>query len=174
MTYRTLGHLKNLDVLGWKFFEFQFLVWVHEILTKRWGIVQGGSDMRALSLWIEIFWTLELDRKAQADLMLLAHEGLAGRCEANEILWELLTTWALKPEYEDLSHKVTNMVFVARMALDRPPSWHEDRGTWRWQKYWEPRHPQWSPRAVPVSYAVLTGPGGVPLAPPHCWGPAVQ
>ena len=41
---------------------------------------------------------LELDRKAQADLLLLAHPGLAGCCEANEILWELLTMWALKPD----------------------------------------------------------------------------
>ena len=118
--------------------------------------------------------TLELDRKAQADLMLLAHEGLVGRSEANEILWELLSVWALKPEYEDLSHKVTNMVYIARRNLERPPKEHEDRGRWKWEKYWGPRHPQWRPTAVPQSYIVLKGPGGVPLPPPHCWGPPVQ
>ena len=151
-----------------------FLTWVYEILTKHWGLVQGGSDMRALSKWAEIFMTLELDRKAQADLMLLAHHGPAGRCEANEVLWELLSVWALKPEYEDLSHKLTNLVFWARKALDRPPAYHEDRGKWRWQRYWEPRHPQWAPRAVPRSYVVLKGRGGIPSAPPDCWGEATQ
>ena len=71
---------------AFRFFEHQFLVWVLEVLTVRWGLVQGGYDMRALGLWSEIFMTLELDRKASADLMLLVHEGEAGRCEANEIL----------------------------------------------------------------------------------------
>ena len=159
---------------AFRFFEHQFLVWVLEVLTVRWGLVQGGYDMRALGLWSEIFMTLELDRKASADLMLLVHEGEAGRCEANEILWELLSVWALKPEYEDLSHKLTNMVAQARRHLERPPQVHEDRGKWKWQRYWEPRHPQWSPLAVPDSYVPLTGPGGIPLAPPRCWGPAPQ
>ena len=130
--------------------------------------------MRALGMWSEIFLVLEVDRKAAADLMLLAHLGIAGRCEANEILWELLSVWALKPEYEDLSHKLTNLVFVARRNLERPPATHQDRGRWKWEKYWEPRHPEWSPRAVPRSFVVLKGPGGVPLPPPDCWGPATQ
>ena len=118
--------------------------------------------------------TLELDRKAQGDLMLLAHEGLVGRSEANEILWELLSVWAIRPEYEDLSHKVTHMVYQARRNIERPPKDHWDRGRWRWNQYYEPRHPQWSPKAVPRNYAVLKGPGGVPLAPPECWGPSMQ
>ena len=174
VTYRSLGHLKNLGHEGFRFFEHMFLQWVLEILTVRWGRIQGGSDMRSLSIWAEIFMTLELDRKAAVDLMLLAHQGIAGRCEANEILWELLSVWALKPEYEDLSHKVSNMVFWARRNLDRPPATNYDRGSWRWQRYYEPRHPQWDPRAVPSSYVVLKGPGGVPLPPPDCWGPAPQ
>ena len=119
--YRTLGRLRSSNLQGFLYFEHKFLIWVHEILTRHWGTVQGGTSERALHLWQEIFMTLELDRKAQGDLMLLAHEGLVGRSEANEILWELLSVWALKPEYEDLSHKVTNMVYIARKNLDRPP-----------------------------------------------------
>ena len=106
--------------------------------------------------------------------MLLAHEGLAGRSEANEILWELLSVWALRPEYEDLSHKATHLVSQARRKIERPPEEHWDRGRWRWSHYYEPRHPQWSPKAVPKHYTVLKGPGGVPLPPPQCWGPNMQ
>ena len=149
--YRTLGRLKVASVEGFLYFEHKFLCWVHEVLTYHWDTVQGGTDIHATRLWHEIFMTLELDRKAQGDLMLLAHEGLVGRSEANEILWELLSVWALRPEYEDLSHKVTNMVYIARRNLDRPPKEHEDRGRWRWQKYYVPRHPQWGPTAVPQS-----------------------
>ena len=46
---------------------------------------------------------------------------------------------------------------------------HRDLWDWSWTKYCDPRHPQWSPRAVPRDPHVKTGPGGVPLAPPACW-----
>ena len=48
-------------------------------------------------MWIEILRTLELDKKAQSDLFLLAQQGIAGRSEANEILWARSSDHALKP-----------------------------------------------------------------------------
>ena len=174
LKYRSLGIIKNTRLPGFRYFEHAFLLWVHDILTTKWGLVQGGTNEGTLAIWKEIFMTLELDKKAQADLMLLAHMGVAGRCEANEIIWDLLSIWAIKHEYQDLSNKATNIVFQARRHLERPPETHQDRGQWRWQKYWEPRHPQWSPWAVPQSYVLITGEGGIPLAPPNCWGPAAQ
>ena len=173
-TYRTLGHLKACNIQSFRWFEHKFLCWVHEVLTYHWGSVQGGRNAHTAHLWQQIFHTLELDRKAQGDLMLLAHEGEVGRSEANEILWDLLSRWALRPEYEDLSHKTTHLVSQARRRIERPPEEHWDRGRWRWNQYYEPRHPQWSPKAVPRNYTVLKGPGGVPLAPPQCWGTSMQ
>ena len=76
---------------------------------------------------MEISQTLELDRKAQVDLFLLAHSGEAGRSEANEILWELLSIGALTPDHKDLSNKTNSLVGKARRYLDRPPHWHPDR-----------------------------------------------
>ena len=106
--------------------------------------------------------------------MLLAQLSRAGRAESNEILWCLLTDWALRPEYEDLSNKVTHVVYQARQRLDRPPERHFDRGTWSWEKYYEPRKPQWDPWAPPPAYTLRTGPGGEPLPPPLCWGEPTQ
>jgi len=163
--------MKSVSHWAFPFYEYVYLELIYQCLTVNWGLIQGGSDMRALQLWLEIFWTLEVDRKAQVDLMLLAHSGEAGRAEANEILWTLLSIWALKPTYQDLSHKLSGLVGKARKNIDRPPKNHKDLQWWNWKCYYEPRHPQWSPRAVPRDYTVLKGPGGVPLAPPDCWGP---
>ena len=71
-------------------------------------------------MWIEILRTLELDKKAQSDLFLLAQQGIAGRSEANEILWGLLSDHALRAPYRDFSNKCSNRVGQARQYLDRP------------------------------------------------------
>ena len=166
---RTIGILKKYEHPDFTFYEYRYLVWVRDVLTIEWPFIQGGCDNKALDCWMTIFWVLELDRKAQLDLMLLAHQGEVGRCEANEVLWQLLSIWALKPNYEDLSNKCTSMVYEARRHIDRPPKNHFDSWGWSWARYCVPRHPQWSPTAVPRDVRVKTGPGGVPLAPPTCW-----
>ena len=156
----------------WNFpyFELKYLQFIKKCLTDDWALIQGGHDEETLRLWQRIFETLEIDRKAMVDLMLLAHSGESGRAEANEILWWLLSHWALKPDYEDLSHKVTSEVTQARRKFDRPPANHRDLAWWRWSLYWEPRAPRWGPRAAPAPWArVRAGPGGEPVAPPDCW-----
>ena len=170
MKLRTIGILKKFRHADIVFYEHRFLCWVKDTLTIDWPLIQGGSDDMALEKWMSIFWVLELDRKAQLDLMLLAHQGEVGRCEANEVLWQLLSIWAIRPNYEELSNKCTSMVYEARRHIDRPPQNHRDLWDWSWSRYCEPRHPQWSPRAVPRDPRVVTGPGGVPLPPPYCWG----
>ena len=122
-----------------------------------------------MALWQDIFMGLELDEKACQDIMLLAHLGEAGRSEANEILWDLLSDWALKPEYLDLSHQATHLVNQSRRLLDRPPKTHKDRGLWHWRHYWVPRHADWSPIAAPPAYTLKMGEGGEPLRPPWNW-----
>ena len=174
-TLTTLGWFKWLNHWNFAYYENVYLQFIKQCLTVNWALIQGGVGPEALELWYLIFLTLELDRKAQVDLMILAHSGEAGRSEANELLWTLLSIWALRPEYEDLSHKCSSLVSRARRWLDRPPRDHQDRQWWRWEKYWVPRHPQWSPRAVPQgAYTLLSGPRGEVLAPPACWGPPLQ
>ena len=72
-------------------------------------------------LWI--FWCFELDRKAQMDLMLLARQGEVGRCEANAILWNLFSVWALNLDYQDLSNKTSSMVTVAHRRVGSVGIW---------------------------------------------------
>ena len=123
-------------------------------------------------MWIEILRTLELDKKAQVDLFLLAQQGHAGRTEANEILWGLLSDHALRTPYRDLSNNCSNRVGQARQYLDRPgwghPSWH-GRDPWAWSRYDDPRNPHFSPRVVPHCHKLIIGEGGLPLTPPALW-----
>ena len=154
-------------------YEYMYLRFIHSCLTEHWALLQGGISQEALAKWHEIFEILELDQKARRDFMLLLHSGLVGRCEANEILWNLLSWWALQPEYRNLSFKTSQMILRARKYIDRPPRTHGDRHKWTWRMYAEPRHPHWSPLAVPApgTWTLLMGPGRLPLPPPQCWGP---
>ena len=169
--YTTLGVLKQVDHEDFTYFEQKHLCYVRNALTIHWPLVQGGLGDDAKAKWAEILQFLELDRKSMWDLMLLAHQGKAGRTEANEILWILLSECALDPQYLDMSHKCTSLVGKARTkTLDRPPERHKDRDYWTWENYWVPRNPVFSPDAVPRGgpirvYTVR----GRPIPPPYCW-----
>ena len=168
--WTSLGHLKHMLNPDFEYFEWQYLKFIKNCLVDDWPLIQGGVGQRALDKLEEIFKWLELDTKAIKDLMLLSHSGECGLAEANELLWNLLSYWAIRPEYEDLSHKVSHLVGMARRNIDRPPARHADSATWHWRKYLEARVPHWGPKAVPqVHFRIITGPGGVPLAPPKCW-----
>ena len=172
--YTALGLLKRSNHWNFAYYEFAILQFIHMNLTTLWPRLQGGTSQEDLELWQRIFVVLEFDRKAQIDLMLLVHSGECGRAEANEILWTILSVWALKPDYQDLSNKVSPLVRDARRAFDRPPRKHEDYWKWHWALGWQPRHPHWSPLAVPRDATLHTGPAGLPLAPPACWGPPLR
>ena len=177
MTLTTLGWLKYLEDPAFRYFEYLYLKNIHRFLTERWWILQAGHDQEALEEWIQVFRILELDQKAMRDLFLLAHSGLVGRTKANEVLWNILANEALDPTYQDLSHKVTSMVYWARRSFDRPPREHGDLRWWCWSCYDTPykRDLRWSPQEVPTRAWTLTmGPGDVPLQPPHCWGVGYQ
>lgn len=168
----TLGWLKHLQdpCFGW--FEWHFLTLIQRTLTEDLLALMTGIDERALRIWWFVMQALELDRKACVDLMLLAHSGVPGRACANWILWELLSDWALRGDYEDLSNKVSSACLRSRKGFDRPPAGDWDLQWWRWSAYEEPpnswRH--WDPRRVPPGdIRVQPGPGGVPVRPPDCW-----
>ena len=123
----------------------------------------------------QIWQVLEIDSKGVADWYLLAQQSENGRTQANKILWELLSWYALEPDYRNLSALLSHLVGTSRRNHDRPPRKHDDFDTWYWAKYWEPREgtAQYGPRRAPVPWttAVEVGPRGEPLAPPECWPP---
>ena len=165
--------MKHLGDPYFAYFEHQHLRFLHTSLTRDWYILQGGSDAVSLEKWDMCLKYVELDRKAKVDLMLLAQSGLPGRTLANKILWYLLSEWALEPDYEDLSHKVTREVAKARQTFDRPPAGGKDLVWWRWWRLEDPHHSdeRFSPKSVPRGrWYLRMGPGQKPLAPPECWG----
>ena len=172
----TLGWLKYLQDPHFAFWEHHYLKYLHWNLTANWWVLQGGSDDRALESWLMIMRVLELDRKAMVDLFLLAQSGIVGRTYANKVLWDLMSVWALDPTYEDLSNKVSSEVGWWRRSFERPPRAHQDLNWWRWHQYDEPHYARaWSPLRVPGGrWDLQMGPGGRPLPPPACWGPAHQ
>ena len=131
-----------------------------------------GVDKKAMQLWWEVFQVLELDKKSQLDLLMLAQGGPVGRSYANKILWDIMSNWALQRTYRDLSNKVTNEVNWARRNMDRPPRGYKDLEWWRWSclKDPMPRQRIWSPLSVPPPrWTLVMGAGGEPLPPPDCW-----
>ncbi len=145
-------------------------------LTEEWPSHLAVSSQSHLEQWHFIFEWLELDRKAVLDMFLLCHSGLVSRSEANRILWELLSKWALKDTYLDLSRKVWCLVWEARRGFERPPWANIDCSWWVLRCYTEPRHPEWSPLEVKTDSrgkylkTFLDG-NGLPQPPPACWSP---
>ena len=176
-TLTTLGWLKYLDDTSFEHFEWHYLKFLKECLTTKWHTIQFGVGDEALNLWYLIFKVLELDPKAQLDVMLLAQSGHIGRGHANKVMWHLMSIWALDDTYEDLSHKVSNAVGWARREFDRPPAGHKDLEWWSWKAYDEPlkKMVPWCPKNTPKGgWDLKTGPDGEPFPPPWCWGDAHQ
>ena len=152
--------------------EWWFLKWVHLCLTDLWPTIQGGVDLEALNIWLCIFQVLELDEKSQIEFLLLAQTSEHGRASANEILWNLLSWWALLPEYEDLSSITSKMILKTRKGwIDRPPRDSlEHRRFWCWGMTYVPRRRHWSPMQVPRGdVSVRTSDDGTPIPPPENW-----
>eukprot|EP00972_Heterocapsa_arctica_P065866 9720288-Heterocapsa_arctica.AAC.1 len=96
---------------------------------------------------------------------------MVGRTKANEVMWNLLSIWALDSAYLDLSHKVTSEVNIARKSFDMPPTDHWEFEDWAWSRYSEPRDPKWGPRETPRGkWYIEKGHRDRPLPPPQCWG----
>ena len=171
--YRSLGYLKMSKHKLFKHLEYQYLTQCHEILTEHWYLVQGGFDEQAIKLWRQIFLLLELDLKAQVDLILLAQLSEGARASANELIWDLLSHHGLRTDYKDLSNLVSLKVKLLRRSFDRPPHDSLDRPKWTWKHYSQIHNEDWGHRKAPGGPCVIrTGPGDVPLPPTRCWGPS--
>ena len=102
--------MKILEVPGWQYFEWRYKKMLHMSLTSKWKDLQSKRDPDTTEWWRGLFRMLELDRKSQRDLWLLAQSGVVGRTYFNYIMWEILSVNAAGPDYEDLSHLVTHMI----------------------------------------------------------------
>ena len=164
--------MKYLQHIHFQWYEYHFLKFVHRSLTQDWWTLQCGLGLEALIKWWTILEVLELDTKSRRDLFMLLHSDEVGRACANELLWNLLSSWCLEPTYKDLSAKVSAEVQRMRRTFDQPPHYHEDRVDWTWKQYVAPKHLHWSPAAPPDpgTYTLMMGAGQLPLPPPDCWG----
>lgn len=167
----SLGVLKKANHPDFEALEWLFRKRLWDLATTYWPKVQGGTDEEALEVWKDIWKVLELDADSWMEMMLLVHQGPVGRSEANMILWEVLTKWACSREYKNLSRKVSSLIGASRKAIDRPPDNHRDIEGWSWRKALISRYPEYLAGAVPADPRVITGPGGVPRAPPGCFVP---
>jgi len=147
------------------------LLRIQELVTTKWGLLQGGWLRDAELLWIEAFELLDLDADAIEDLALLIAQGVCGRAEANEVLWDLLTNYGVDGPLGDLSAKTSNMVTMARRRLDAPPRDHRDMARWSWRNAWFPKNEDFSPMRVPRDRRSRGDAQGRPLRPPACWVP---
>ena len=77
-TLATLGWLQYLSDPTWPYFEYFYLKYLQKTLTTDWPIIQGGVNHEALQKWLDMCNLLELDRKANLGLMLLAQSGAPG------------------------------------------------------------------------------------------------
>ena len=166
-----LGHPN----FGW--FEHNHLRFLYKTLTENWWVLQGHSTPEALEMWLQVLKFLEVDRKGTRDLLGLAQSMEPGRTRANLILWNSCSRWGAKRPYRDISNKISHKVGLARKDFDRPAKdAAEDLEWWTWSCLEGPgRYNAFSPRAVPKGpFVCRTGAGGVPLAPPACWGPPLR
>jgi hypothetical protein len=160
--------------------EIDFLKWLHrrravKFLSEDWPLIQGGAEHRARTKWPEVMDFLELDDLAQKALFLCAHQGLAGRTIANQLLWDLLSKWS-NTAHKDLSQLLARNLEMARHVIDRPPDFSKDLQYWTWSRAINPP-PQiaaFSPKNIPGwpdRVVMYVNPLGQPLPPPSCWAP---
>ena len=161
-----------------EYFELWYRHCIRTLLVDLWYLMQGGTNGEACHLWLRACKVLELDRKAKMELFLLLQQGKKGRAVGNKMMWHLLTDQALRKPYRNLSMLVSNQIKWKRQAIDRPGRQMEDLKWWTWECYWDLEYGnlhEWAAAGAPNSegtyeWEIVTGPGGVPLPPPRCYG----
>ena len=166
-----IGVLGSIDHPAYAYFVWRQRMTIKTLCTHFWPSIQAGTDEAALGHWRLAMRVLSLDMDAMGDMCLLIAQGPSGRCEANEILWSLLTKHALVEPQRNLSHLTSTLVTRARHRIDRPPASHADSSRFSWKSALLPQgEARFHPNRVPQGrFEILTGPQGEPLAPPRCW-----
>ena len=114
--------------------------------TKQWAHLKDTFDLQD---WVPLLTRAGADHGNITSLVELAQQGVAGRVEANRLLW----TWchpqsSSKVPYENKVQVYQASIRKARQSLDMPPKTHQDWGAWvpgrALGPYWEP-HRVWIP-----------------------------
>ena len=166
----SLGMLEKIGHPCYKYLEWKQRCEILQFTTNYWPIVQGCSDEEAIEYWKDIANLLEFDKVTWRHLILLAHQGIAGRACANKILWDLLTRFAIM-SHHDINHKAMSTITSIRRLIDRPPANHPDAKHWTFERALQPLelHKDFAAEAVPEGPEIVTGFLGAPLPPPWCW-----
>ena len=104
-SFHTIGILKRARDPN-----FQYWLWFYKSTLKRflvwhWRDMQKYSDPATTAKWVEAMQIMELDRKAQRDMILLAYTGHKGRTLANKLMFHLLSYKAVgDPDFQNLSN----------------------------------------------------------------------
>ena len=169
----SLGMLEKIGHPCYKYLEWKQRCEILQFTTNYWPIAQGCSDKEAIEYWRDIAHLLEFDKVTWRHLILLVHQGIAGRACANKILWDLLARYAVM-SHMDLNHKAMKMIGEFRRLIVRPPGKHRDAEHWTFERALQPmeNHKDFAAEAVPEGPVIITGLSGEPLAPPHCWNDA--
>ena len=84
--YMSLGYLKQWNDPAFRYFEWNYLKAIDDILGNKWHLLQGGYDQNCVNLWCQVCRLLELDEKVVRELWIMLHGGAVGRALANECL----------------------------------------------------------------------------------------
>ena len=160
----------KVDHPSYKYLEWKQRTEILSYTTNFWPIVQGCSDDEALEYWKDIATLLEFDEMTWRHLILMVHQGVAGRACANYLLWSLLTEYSIK-SHKDINHKAMSLIGEYRKFIDRPPKWHDDAKNWTFERSLQPTEviKEFCAEMVPDAPQVTTSPEGEPLPPPYCW-----
>ena len=121
-TFHTIGILKRANDPNLAYWTWQYKCALKRILVWQWRDMQQYYDAHTTLKWVHAMQLMELDRKAQRDLILLAYSGHKGRTLANKLMFQLLSYKALSdPDYENLSSWVSHEINLLRRTMDRPP-----------------------------------------------------
>ena len=116
---------------------------------KQWAHLKNTFDVQD---WVPLLTKVGADAANIMSLCELAQQGVAGRVEANRLLW----TWChpqstQKTPYANKAQVFQASIRKARQSLDQPPKGHEDWKAWvpgrALGPYWEPHKdfiPTWA------------------------------
>ena len=124
-------------------------VWASMSCTKNWAHLKDTFDIMD---WLPLLVAVGADTGNVQSLAMLAQQGVAGRVEANRLLW----TWchpqaSHKKPYRERPQVFQGSIRRARQSLDEPPNVSQDWKSWvpgrALGPWWEPHRdliPTWA------------------------------
>lgn len=142
-------------------------------LTLDWPLLQGGHGEESKQMWMQAMRLCQMEKGLGHDLIHLRNSGLAGRAQANEILWDILYhNMQTSSDRHDTNQKLSKILHATKHLMHIEPI-RPDIHSWIVHFKDQPRNQMFSPLAVPREFVidVWVSDTGEPLRPPACWSP---